>query len=92
MVKMVRQTVSAEDVTDAHETASSQEPFRLESSQQKKCDIKGFFRRNTFVLVTVGAIATGRSPKCVCVCLQLLHQLVLFFNLTVTVHGSVIVH
>ncbi|XP_075878009.1 excitatory amino acid transporter 1-like isoform X2 [Nelusetta ayraudi] len=61
---MVHQTVSqstqnADDMTDTHGIKSSQEPLHLESSWQKKWDIKSFLKRNTFVLLTVGAIATG---------------------------------
>lgn len=65
MDKMVPQTVCestqrTEDMIGAHGVTSSQEPLHLESSQEKKCDIKGFIKKNMFVLLTVGAIATGK--------------------------------
>lgn len=69
---MVHQTVSestqnADDMTDTHDIKSSQEPLHLESSRQNKCDIKSFLKRNAFVLLTIGAIATGKSKRSVCV-------------------------
>lgn len=69
---MVRQTVgestqNAEDVTDTHGIKSSQEPLHLESSWQNKCDIKSFLKGNAFVLLTVGAIAAGKSMRSLCV-------------------------
>lgn len=69
---MVHQTVSestqnADDMTDTHDIKSSQEPLHLESSRQNKCDIKSFLKRNAFILLTIGAIATGKSKRSLCV-------------------------
>lgn len=66
VIKMVHQAVSecaelAGDVTDAHDVKSSREPLHLESSWKNKCDVKGFLKRNAFVLLSVGAIAIGKS-------------------------------
>lgn len=85
---MKHQTVSestqnADDVTDSHGIKSSQEPLHLESSRQNKCDIKGFLKRNTFVLLTIAAIATGKSKKSVCLYMYTLYVYTISVNVFV---------
>lgn len=52
------------DVTDARDMKSSQEPLHMESSQQNKCTVKGFLKRNAFVLLTIAAILIGKCTLC----------------------------
>lgn len=53
--------LSSPDLSDVHDTQASQEPLNYDLSSQKKCNIKGFFCRNAFVLLTIAAIAIGKS-------------------------------
>lgn len=55
-------TMNDANVTDTRDMKSSQEPLHMESSEQNKCKVKGFLKRNAFVLLTIAAILIGKSP------------------------------
>lgn len=55
--------LSTVDIADVNTTETCQEPSEsssLESLHQNKCNIKGFLRRNAFVLLTTAAIFIGK--------------------------------
>lgn len=47
--------------TAVHDKQTLQEPLNLDSSPQNKCNIKGFLKRNAFVLLTTAAIVIGKT-------------------------------
>lgn len=49
------------DVTDVHDMKSSREPLHMESSEQNQFKVKGFLKRNAFVLLTIAATLIGKS-------------------------------
>lgn len=70
-ITLTESQLSSLDIAAAHDKWAPREPLNLDSSPQNQCNIRGFLKRNAFVILTTVAIAIGKTlyeiiifPKC----------------------------